>query len=417
MNASSGPALTSEQQLQAAYSQLHQQFQQQQQELQNVRAATQQLAQQQQLVSSNSASSSSSSSSNRYHRVKIAPPPFFRGSVGTSIDQWFRQVEQQLQYYGMGAGGGFATEVDEINFAAAYFQGAALTWWTSDATNRNIQTWQQFKQVVLKRFQPIGAGMLNRQRLSQLKQGGRTVTAYAEEFQNILAPITDMSETDKVFNFLTGLTTVNNLRGKVMQTRPLDLISAISTAVNQEASINMGRGAVINGSAGNVNMNRADAMDLNMLHDGAEEESGDQYGFTDQKVNVGAVVGSSSSSSTGSSSGSGSANFKGTNNDVGVNSNVVLAKLVAMEQKISAISTNNNRNSYVNDAGRRFNGNRSNGLSQEERDRLRSENRCFRCKERGHIARYCPNVKRNSNGPGNGNNNTNNNNNNNSRLN
>lgn len=32
-------------------------------------------------------------------------------------------------------------------------------------------------------------------------------------------------------------------------------------------------------------------------------------------------------------------------------------------------------------------------LSKEDYDRLRGENKCFRCKKTGHIARHCPNVK------------------------
>jgi hypothetical protein len=224
-SSSSSSPLPSQEQLNHAFQQLQQQLQQQvsvNQQLQQQLQQQQQQQQQQQPFSS--------------FRPRPPHPQPFRGVVGSAVDTWIRSIEIQLEYY-KGIPGSFANERDQIAFAASCFTEAALMWWTSNQLHSQISTWQQFKQVVLQRFQPIEAGLQARQRLYTLKQGtNQSVTSYVEQFQRLLTPITDMGEADKINYFTHGLKP--QIYAKVVERKPQDLQTAMSLAIEREAISN-----------------------------------------------------------------------------------------------------------------------------------------------------------------------------------
>ena len=372
-----------EQQLQVAI----QQLQQQQQEIQALHATNLSLQQQiqQQQPSLPPSSNPGPLSNSNLTRVKIAAPPYFFGKVGTEIDGWLNQMELQLDYYGSGIPDG----KEQVKFAACYFRDAALTWWVKDPNNRNIVTWQQFKRALMDRFLPLDAAISARQKLRLIRQGFKvTVTQYAELFQRTLIPITDMSETDKINYFITGLQP--QLMIKVMEKKPTTLMQAIMFAVERETFNNYARtyGAIHNSTSGRVNTfqqlpsslsstssSSNDAMDLSMISD--------NYGDAEKEfIEVG-----------GSDMASNSNSFMA--------GDVVLAKLEAMQQQIKALSIGNNRSGYgssntssssnVIGSSKFTNGNRNiNSLSPEERERRRIEKLCYHCGGKNHISRNCP---------------------------
>jgi hypothetical protein len=73
--------------------------------------------------------------------------------------------------------------------------------------------------------------------------------------------------------------------------------------------------------------------------------------------------------------------------------NVILAKLEAMEQKIAVISTSGGKPSSSSNTYRASN------ISPEEKERRRVERLCYHCGGRNHISRNCP--KKGSSGPNN----------------
>jgi hypothetical protein len=65
---------------------------------------------------------------------------------------------------------------------------------------------------------------------------------------------------------------------------------------------------------------------------------------------------------------------------------IVLAKLESMELRLNALAQGS---AGAPSAKKSFNGNKVSGLKSGDIDRLRAENRCFRCKKKGHFKREC----------------------------
>jgi len=85
--------------------------------------------------------------------IKLAKPSLFTGATKANVETWLFEVEQYLTAYGV-------TDYSQrIAFACASFKGVALQWWQNQClTHPGLQlTWDQFKEEVRKRFQPIEA--------------------------------------------------------------------------------------------------------------------------------------------------------------------------------------------------------------------------------------------------------------------
>ena len=90
-----------------------------------------------------------------------------------------------------------------------------------------------------ERYRPMQAAVVARERLRRLKQTG-SVSAYADVFQKELTPIKDMSASDQVFNFVSGLSNVA-VANKVREKEPKSLHEAMDIAVRAEVFLAAGR--------------------------------------------------------------------------------------------------------------------------------------------------------------------------------
>lgn len=91
-----------------------------------------------------------------------------------------------------------------------YLSGDAKLWWrarlSDDASvNRDkISTWDSLKKELKDQFLPCNTSWLAREALRKLKHTG-TTREYVNEFSSLMLEVRDMSEEDKLFNFLAGM--------------------------------------------------------------------------------------------------------------------------------------------------------------------------------------------------------------------
>jgi hypothetical protein len=282
--------------------------------------------------------------------LKISPPSLFKGEMGFVVDDWITELEQQFVFYGAA----FAADEEKVRFALAYIRGAAMNWWKYEPNQAAATaSWAEFVKRLHGRFRPVQAAAIARQRLDRLHQkGGHSVNAYANHFQVMLTPITDMSSADQVHHFVKGLQP--HIAAKVYDKSPKDLRAAIDAAVSAEAMGNFGR------SAAHAPAHSSSApMDLNAV----EQESQDEED-SDSAVPAAAATAPSTDSVV----------------------RALLTKMEAMEHRLAAMSVPASKVS----GNRGDPGDKVPGLKSEDIDRLRREGKCFRCKQSGHMKRDCP---------------------------
>ncbi|KAK4403123.1 RNA-directed DNA polymerase [Sesamum angolense] len=101
-------------------------------------------------------------------------------------------------------------EAEKVSITSMYLTGDAKLWWRtrlSDDASANwdkIETWDVLKKELKDQFFTLHTSWLARESLRKLKHVG-TVRDYVKEFSSLMLDLWDMSEEDKLFNFLSGL--------------------------------------------------------------------------------------------------------------------------------------------------------------------------------------------------------------------
>ena len=186
----------------------------------------------------NSGSSSSVSSVSHGH-PKGPTPPEFHGTKtgGYEIDSWVRDMRVQFSFYGARV---FPDDTAKVRHAAMFLKGRAAEWWDTEDKSTGVEnSWDQFVERLRERYRPMQAAVVARERLRRLKQTG-TVSAFADVFQKELTPIKDMSASDQIFNFVSGLSSVA-VANKVREKEPKTLHEAMDAAVRADVFLSAGR--------------------------------------------------------------------------------------------------------------------------------------------------------------------------------
>ena len=311
------------------------------QELAQLRAQVQHMWQQQQ------AAQASPPSARAPSLPRPRQPSSFRGEMGFAVDGWLSEQQQQFVYYGAA----LAQDIDRIRFASSYLEGNALRWWQDENQQRPINDWATFVARLLARFRPVQATLISRQRLDKLKHLEKQhVNQYANAFQTILTPITDMSDADQVHKFVTGLQP--DIRRRVFERLPATLKDAIDAAVSIEAVGNYGRSAVnipssSYRSAGYGQASSSSApMEVNHV-DASEPAEEEKYSAPTHAADP------------------------------------AQARIEALEHRLHALLSKGG-------AGpNRKKSDRVPGLQRGDIEKLMAEGRCFRCKQHGHMKSEC----------------------------
>jgi hypothetical protein len=311
--------------------------------------------------SRNGAAASSGGSGGHSH-PKGPTPPEFHGTKtgGYEIDAWVRDMRVQFSFYGARV---FPDDAAKVRHAAMFLKGRAAEWWDAEDKSTGVESsWDQFVERLRERYRPMQAAVVARERLRRLKQTG-TVSAYADVFQKELTPIKDMSASDQIFNFVSGLSSVA-VANKVREKEPKSLHEAMDIAVRAEVFLAAGRfgqghggqyggrSATSSQSAGTV------PMDVNALVQA--EESPDAYNAGDRDADASTASAELSAA--------------------------LMAKVEAMVQHRVAAMFQSKEKSF----GNRGSNNRVPGLTASDIAKLRAEGRCFNCKQTGHSKRDCP---------------------------
>lgn len=300
--------------------------------------------------------SASAGPSQRSGFPKGPTPPEFNGSKtgGFEIDAWVRDMKTQFEFYGSSV---FPDDAAKVRHAAMFLKGRAAEWWESEDKSTGVHLdWSRFVDRLHERYRPMQAAVVARERLRRLKQTGH-VSAYADLFQKEMTPIKDMSQSDQVFNFVSGLSNTA-VANKVREREPQTLHAAMDIAVRAEAFLGRHNNSGHQGSSrpsGSGPASGSVPMDLNLFMETDDQEHTDQS----------SAQGSTSHPPTDATFAS------------------FLARMDEMVQhRVNAMMQSTFKKNSSTD--------RVPGLKANDIDRLRAEGRCFRCKQKGHNKSECP---------------------------
>lgn len=142
---------------------------------------------------------------NSMARVKLSIPKFTGKEDEDAYLEWAEQCDQIFRIHDL-------SDQRCVNLASVEFSGYALTWWNQIQENQlvlgrdHINTWDEMKRVMRRRFVPSSYQHDLRNRLQMLKQGKRSVDEYYKEMELLLvrAGIREDDES-KMAKFLTRL--------------------------------------------------------------------------------------------------------------------------------------------------------------------------------------------------------------------
>ena len=99
---------------------------------------------------------------------------------------------------------------EKVSIASMYLMGDAKLWWRtlvredSKAGRPQVAEWETLKKELKDQFLPTNVGWLVRESLKELKHTD-SVWDYVKEFSSLMLNIRNMSNEDKLFNFISGL--------------------------------------------------------------------------------------------------------------------------------------------------------------------------------------------------------------------
>jgi hypothetical protein len=292
-----------------------------------------------------------SSAPHKHSNVKPMSPPPFTGALllgRTSPEQWLMEMERYLTV-------GEAEQTKWVPIAATYLKEGAGTWFNSLPDQERNGTWDAFKVLFRARFQPFEASRMARAALRRLQQRGR-VAAYCELFLKQVQHIPDMATADQLDAFINGLH--DRLRDAVDRERPTTLTDAMNAAQREELRQATRRGnntrsfypPLSRHMSAHHGSLEGDAMDLSYLEEDAALDH--LYWAGDR------------------------------------------AEQSHVQQHLCSMYSDTRR--VGPSLQRPRSTKRVDGLTYEEYEKDRRANRCFNCKETGHVARFCNKPRRTS---------------------
>ncbi|KAL0408359.1 UNVERIFIED_CONTAM: hypothetical protein Sradi_1770300 [Sesamum radiatum] len=136
-------------------------------------------------------------------KVKVPDPkPFVGARSAKELENFSWDIEIYFQPARI-------LDVEKVSITSMYLTGDAKLWWRTrlsndDNVNRDkIKIWNVSKKELKDQFLLRNTSWLAREFLRKLKHSG-TVRDYVKEFSSLMLNVRDMSEEDKLFNFLSG---------------------------------------------------------------------------------------------------------------------------------------------------------------------------------------------------------------------
>ena len=160
-------------------------------------------------------------------KVKVPEPKPFNGTRSAKdLENFLWDMEQYFK-------AARVLDQEMVTIIIMYFSGDAKLWLRTrveddaDVGRGKIDLWGVLKKELKDQFLPTNTAWVARDSLKKLKQTG-TVRKYVKTFSSLMLDIKNMSEEDKLFNFMFGLQPWAHLELKRQAVH--DLPSAMSVA-------------------------------------------------------------------------------------------------------------------------------------------------------------------------------------------
>ncbi|XP_059668777.1 uncharacterized protein LOC132313854 [Cornus florida] len=137
-------------------------------------------------------------------KIKVPDPKSFSGTRNAKeLENFLWDMEQYFKTARILDG-------EKVTITSMYLSGDAKLWWrtrTEDdasAGRPRIEVWETLKKELKDQFLPQNTAWIARESLKKLKHTG-TVRDYVKDFSSLMLDFRNMSEEDKLFNFMSGL--------------------------------------------------------------------------------------------------------------------------------------------------------------------------------------------------------------------
>ena len=160
-------------------------------------------------------------------KPKVPEPKTFAGARSSKdLENFLWDMEHYFSVAKIGVDG-------QVDIAVMYLSGDAKLWWRTrtkedlNAGRPKVETWESLKRELKEQFLPNNTSWIAREDLKKLRQDG-SVRDYVKKFSSLILDVDNMSEEDRMFNFLSGLQPWAQL--ELRRQKISDLSSAIAAA-------------------------------------------------------------------------------------------------------------------------------------------------------------------------------------------
>ncbi|RVX03852.1 Transposon Tf2-2 polyprotein [Vitis vinifera] len=137
-------------------------------------------------------------------KVRVPEPKGFNGNRNAKeLENFLWDIEQFFKVAHVPDG-------EKVSITSMYLTGDAKLWWRTrmeddaESGRPQITTWETLKKELKDQFLPTNTAWVAREALKRLRHTG-SVREYVKEFSSLMLDIKNMSEEDKLFNFMSGL--------------------------------------------------------------------------------------------------------------------------------------------------------------------------------------------------------------------
>lgn len=137
-------------------------------------------------------------------KLRVPEPKQFGGTRSAKeLENFLWDMEQYFR-------AARVAETEQVTITSMFLIGDAKLWWRTrldddaSAGRPRIETWDVLKKELRDQFLPLNSAWVARESLKGLKHTG-LVRDYVKEFSSLMLDIKNMSEEDKLFNFISGL--------------------------------------------------------------------------------------------------------------------------------------------------------------------------------------------------------------------
>jgi hypothetical protein len=139
-------------------------------------------------------------------KPKVPKPKCFGGARSSKeLENFLWDMEQYFSVAKIGV-------AEQVDLTVMYLIGDAKLWWRTRTKDDlsvgrpKIETWDRLKQELKEQFLPNNTSWIAREELKRLKHE-MSVREYVKSFSSLILDIENMSEEDRLFNFMFGLQT------------------------------------------------------------------------------------------------------------------------------------------------------------------------------------------------------------------